>query len=118
MPKRRHLSSIEAMLGDWVEEIAKLVEDVLPDRLKHDGVKISHRGSGQLLEIEARGYSRSDFEAKSSVVFMFEMKPLSLNAHLFYKDAMKGEDEDVYTLDMDEDPSLLVQKIERFFLRF
>lgn len=114
--KAARVPTLTAMLSKWLEAVANAVAKEIPTGLKVDSIRVNANQRNFAL-LEAKGYSRSDFEATTSVSFTVDYSPFRLRAFAEYRDVMMGTGrgaEEEFTLQADEDPTKLAKDIARW----
>ncbi len=109
--------SMSAVLDAWAAELIKLVEGALPHNLKLDGVRWTPMRRGYA-SVEAKGYSKGDLEAKSTVAILRHHGSCGADVHMWYQDAsMMSEGKADFYVGCDDTPDVVLQKISAFFER-
>ena len=107
--------SLRGVVEMWVAEVIKVVGDAIPSHLKVDGLAWAPMRRGYV-SVEGKGYSKSDFEATTTVAISFY--PTEVSVFFWYKDVMmKGEDTLDFKMGWDDHPSVITQKLEHFLTR-
>jgi hypothetical protein len=109
--------SMSGVLDEWVVELIKQAEGALPHNLKLDGIKWTPYRRGYA-SLEAKGYSKGDLEAKSTIAILRHSGSCSADVHMWYQDAsMTGEGKADFNVGCDDTPQAIIQKINGFFER-
>jgi hypothetical protein len=86
--------SMWSLLLAWLEELMKNMHRAFPENLLLEGTKISGSGRGSMV-FEAKGYSRADMEAESTVMFRENLDhggKIIGSVKCYYKDVRLDDD--------------------------
>lgn len=113
--KASNLPTLKKALGDWMNAVAKEIVAGIPAHLKADGAKVSPGAGPNYAGIDAKGYTRSDLEARVEMGLTIDNQPFRLRVFASYKDAlMAKKNEQEFVLSYDDDVNQLTSSIARW----
>lgn len=99
----------------WLKTLCSmLARKAIPDSLKADKIDVNSSGRNYA-EVAARGYSRGDLEAVTTLSATIMFQPIVVKVYASYKDvSMSRQAEQEFSIAFDESPAKLAQDIERW----
>lgn len=107
--------SMWGVLELWLAQMIKQAEGAIPKNLKLDGVRWTPMRRGYA-SVEAKGYSKGDLEATSTIAILLDHNSCGATVNLWYKDAsLIGDVNTDFHVEANDSPQSILQKINSFF---
>ncbi len=106
---------LNEVFATWLKTLcAMLAVKAVPASLKADKISVNSSGRNYA-EVDAKGYSRGDLEASTTLSATLMFQPIVVKVYATYRDvSMSRQAEQEFSIAYDESPTKLAQDIERW----